>query len=259
MDLMVLKDVLENSPSHRERLDMATKCRINGIPWDWILSWIKSSNSDLRLAAMNACVRRNKTYNRKLLLEAIETGLSDTNIAISNVAAKICIGAHIPYLKIAEWQKSKISIRRLAAMNACIGRLDAPVSYIEKGLHDSDTRVCKAAAEARETRKYKPLVRTFEPPDVVYKKCVGTIVMASIPKDAQIRGCPNGKCRSNKAVVLDIIGDLAGEKIGIPLGEPDMLYRIGDQILTVDFDYSLEVEDQLGFTFYCTKYLAQNS
>ena len=259
MDLKMVKHTLENSLSHKERLTMAKKCKVKGIPWAWISSWIESPSGDLRLAAVNACVERDKLHNKELLLKVIEVGLIDTNIITSNTAAELCLNINIPYSKVAEWQDSGLFFKRLAAMYACVGRLDAPVSYIEKGLHDTDVRVRRAAAMARETRRYKPLVRTFEPPNVVYKKCVGTMVVAGIPEDAQVRGDPKGKCRANKAVILDIVGDIWGEKIGIPLGEPEMLYRINDQILTIDFDYGLGVENKPGFTFYCTERLAQNS
>lgn len=53
--------------------------------------------------------------------------------------------------------------------------------------------------------------RAIEPPEKVYKKCMGdVIIVAEIPKDAEVRGSYNSKCRTNKAKIINIIGTFGG-------------------------------------------------
>jgi hypothetical protein len=137
---------------------------------------------------------------------------------------------------------------RVAAMNACNGR-DVPLDLIEKGMKDSDCDVRAAAMEVSGTN----ISRTFEPPERVYKKCMGdVIVVAEIPKDAYIRGSIGQKCRASKAKIVDIIGNFGGEKIGISTYDNVTCYFIGDEIEIDDFDMSFE-ECSTGFHFFCTE------
>ena len=97
-----------------------------------------------------------------------------------------------------------------------------------------------------------PVIRTFEPPKLVYKKCVGgIIVVASIPQDAQVRGSVGHKCRASKAVIKEIIGDLYGEQVGISRYDLKTLYYVGDHVEIGNFDISDE-ECSTGFHFFCT-------
>ena len=139
---------------------------------------------------------------------------------------------------------------RAAAMEACQGR-EIPLDVIQKGLKDEDWRVRAAAMKACQGREI-PLIRTFEPPEQVYKKCIGgVIVVASIPKDAQIRGKMGAKCRSNKAVIKQIIGEVCGEHVGISSYDLKTTYRVGDVIEIEDFDLGCE-ECSTGFHFFCS-------
>ena len=83
------------------------------------------------------------------------------------------------------------------------------------------------------------------------------IVVATIPYDAEVRGRYDGKCRTNKAKIIDIIGDFYGEKIGISTNEYITAYFIGDEIVIDDFDKSFE-EGSTGFHFFCTREQAEN-
>ena len=97
-----------------------------------------------------------------------------------------------------------------------------------------------------------PVIRTIKPPKTVYKKCLsGVIVCAEIPDNAQIRGSYGSKCRTNKAVITDIIGDFYGEKVGISSFDKKTAYYVGDKIEIENFDYSCE-ECSTGFHFFCT-------
>ena len=103
-----------------------------------------------------------------------------------------------------------------------------------------------------------PITRTFEPPKQVYKKCLcGIIVVAEIPITAHIRGKENEKCRASEAIIVDIIGDVCGEKIGISKHDTKTIYEIGDHIVIDNFDFSNE-ECSTGFHFFCTKKEAEN-
>ena len=158
---------------------------------------------------------------------------------------------------IEKWLKDSDWRVRAAAMNACAGK-DVPLEVIEKGLKDSDCDVRAAAMNACKKAGIPiPTIRTIEPQQRVYKKCVGgVIVVAEIPKDAQIRGKIIGKCRTNKAKIVDIIGDFAGEKVGISIWDKTTTYFIGDDIEIDDFDMSDE-ECSTGFHFFCTIEQAQ--
>jgi hypothetical protein len=103
-----------------------------------------------------------------------------------------------------------------------------------------------------------PLIRTIEPPERVYKKCLsGVIVVAVIPKDAQVRGTIHGKCRADKAKIVEIIGDFAGEKVGVSSYDYKTMYFVGDEVVVDNFDYSNE-ECSTGFHFFCTREQAEN-
>ena len=141
---------------------------------------------------------------------------------------------------------------RTAAMNACSGR-EIPLELIKSGLKDPDWRVRTAAMNACSGRDIPlPVIRTIEPPELVYKKCVAdVIVVAEIPKDAQVRGTYRHKCRASKAIIKEIIGDFCGEKVGISVYDKTTAYYEGDEIIIDNFDMSDE-ECSTGFHFFCT-------
>ena len=123
-----------------------------------------------------------------------------------------------------------------------MSRKKLSLEVIEKWLKDDDYDVRQAAMNAcQKVRIPIPTIRTVEPPQKVYKKCVGgVIVVAEIPKDTQVRGKATGKCRTNKAKIVDIIGDFAGEKVGISIWDKTTTYFIGDDVIIDDFDMSNE-------------------
>ena len=160
---------------------------------------------------------------------------------------------HMPSVEVIErWLKDEDCDVRAAAMNACQGR-EVPVEVIERWLKDESWRVRAAAMNACKANNIPvPVIRTIEPPEKVYKKCVGgIIVVASIPKDAQIRGNVGHKCRASKAVIVEIIGDLCGEQVGISKYDLKTLYYAGDEVEIDNFDFSDE-ECSTGFHFFCT-------
>ena len=193
------------------------------VPLDIIERWLKDSDWRVRAAAMNAC------QGKDVPLDIIERGLKNS-----------------------DWRVSA------AAMNACQGK-DVPLDIIERGLKDSDCDVRAAAMNACKTNGIDiPIIRTFEPPEFVYKKCVADVIaVAKIPQDAQVRGRPGEKCRANKAVIAEVIGDFCGEPVGISIYDKTTTYYAGDEVEIDDFDYSDE-ECSRGFHFFCTMEEAKN-
>ena len=166
---------------------------------------------------------------------------------------------HMPSLEVIEQGlKDDDCDVRAAAMNACQGR-EVPLEVIEQGLKDDSWRVRAAAMNACKVNNMPiPVIRTIEPPKLVYKKCVGgIIVVASIPQDAQVRGSIGHKCRASKAVIKEIIGDLCGERVGISKYDLRTLYYAGDEVEIDNFDFSNE-ECSTGFHFFCTIEEARN-
>ena len=133
-----------------------------------------------------------------------------------------------------------------------------PLEVIERGLRDNDWRVRAAAMNACQKNGIPlPVIRTVEPPEKVYKKCIGgVIVVATIPKDAQVRGNATGKCRTDKANIVEIIGEFAGENVGISIYDRTTTYFVGDEVVVDDFDYSDE-ECSTGYHFFFTREQAE--
>jgi len=102
-----------------------------------------------------------------------------------------------------------------------------------------------------------PLIRTIEPPETVYKKCAGSVIVcAHIPSDAQVRGTLKGKCRADKAVITEIIGDFCGEPVGLSMHDRKTTYYSGDEVVIENFDLSF-TECSTGFHFFCSKEQAE--
>ena len=201
----------------------------------------------VRVAAMKICEGRDD-----IQVEFIQIGLYDPDWNVRKAAMDACEGRNnVPIEFIEKWMRDRDWYVRTAAMKVCQGRDDVPIELIEKGLNDSDSTVRAAAARACMGRDV-PIRRTFEPPENVYKKCVGNvIVVAHIPKDAHVCGSRGDKCRASKAEIVDIIGDLCGEKVGVSYFDPMVEYHIGDVIEIKNFDLS-GIKCSTGFHFYCT-------
>ncbi len=216
------------------------------IPLEMIQQWLKDLDCDVRVAAMNAC------QGREIPLEVIQQGLKDSDRRVRVAAMNACQGREIPLEVIQQWLKDPDCDVRVAAMNACQGQ-EIPLEVIQQGLKDSDWDVRVAAMNAcKKNGLPVPVIHTFEPPELVYKKCVGNvIVVASITKDAQIRGGVGRKCRASKAVIKEIIGDVCGEQVGISMYDMKTMYYPGDEVEIDDFDFGC-AECSAGFHFFCS-------
>lgn len=67
----------------------------------------------------------------------------------------------------------------------------------------------------------------------------------------EVRGSFSGKCRANKAKIVDVIGTFGGEKVGISIHDKVTTYFVGDDVEIKNFDFSNE-ECSTGFHFFCT-------
>lgn len=167
---------------------------------------------------------------------------------------------NIPAEAIINWAKDSDLDVRFVAMKACQSRTDVPAEVIIAGTKDLDLVVRKAAIQVCQSRTdvQLPALRTFEPPDRVWKKCLsGVLVCAAIPKDAEVRGAPGEKCRSSKAEILEVVGDVCGEPVGISAYDKNTFYYAGDKVRIQNFDFS-DATCAPGFHFFCTREEAEN-
>ena len=205
-----------NDPDPEIRDAAMYACKGQELPVELIEKWLRDSDWRARTAVFNACQGRDDVP-----IELIEKGVCDSEGRV-----------------------------RAAAMRACQGR-NIPLEILEKGLRDFDCDVRAAAVKACEGRDVPPS-RMFEPPEKVYKTCVGgVIVVAHIPKDAHVRGRKGDKCRASKAEIVDVIGDLYGERVGVSRHDPTVEYRVGDVVEIKNFDLSFKPCSN-GFHFFCT-------
>lgn len=217
---------------------------------------------------------------REVHLDVIERWIRSGSFSVKCAAINMCKGRMIPLDVIERWMGMG-DFYKEAAMSACSGRSDC-IKFIRLGLECNDGSVQRMALDAcdgLEIKKdvidlwmnggdeYKKMLATeklseeggldlpsrmFDPPDPVYKKCVdGVIVVASIPKDAKVRGGFCMPCRASKAIIRGIIGDTCGEKVAVSKHDLTTLYYIGDEVEIDDFDLRT-VEFGAGFHFFCT-------
>lgn len=117
---------------------------------------------------------------------------------------------------------------------------------------------CKATEVCHCQKINLPLIRDFEPPALVYKKCAGNVILTvSIPGNAQVRGNPNDfECYADRALILRVTESFYGEEVGISTFDHQTTYRSGDFIFIKGFDLyfnSSSKDDNDGFQFFCTK------
>lgn len=132
-----------------------------------------------------------------------------------------------------------------------------PLDVITSWLKDPDCDVRCAAMNACQGKDV-PIIREFEPPKRVYKKCIGgVIVEARIPKKANVVGGIGKKCRASEAYITNVFGCIAGSKYGISFYDNSIVYGIGSKIKITDFDMSHET-CSTGFHFFCTRREAED-
>lgn len=223
-------------------------CKHINIPPDVIVQWMNSCDLTKLQAAEAAC------DNQKLPGYTIKAWLEDDNQNVRRFAAMTCRNHEFPLETVKEWASDEENIwKRLAALYAWRANV-MPLDIVTNALDDKIKVVRQLANHILdELSPTTYIYRTFEPPQRVYKKCLNdVIVIAEIPKDAQIRGKIDGKCRTNQAKIVDIIGDFFGEKVGISSFDGETTYSIGDEVYISDFDMNDDICGR-GFHFFCTE------
>ena len=157
-------------------------------------------------------------------------------------------GLHVDPSLISAWQNGTY-LERTAALYAIADEPNVPFVLINRGLRDGDPLLHEAAIIAAKMHGY-PSYRVFEPSDIVYKKCIGNVVItARIPEDAEVRGDPHDGARASKAEIIDIENDFFGNKIGLSFYDCSTIYEIGKPVVISDFDSSLD-DCSNGFHFF---------
>lgn len=245
LPLDVIKECLKDSDSDAQCVGMKA-CKGRDIPIETIKEWLEDDYWVFRCAAMEAC------KGRDVPLEVIMLGLEDDDQMVRCTAMEACVGQDVPLKVIKACLEDDDRMVRCAAMEACKGR-DVPIELIKAGMEDDYWMVRDAAIMVCKSNGIPiPVTRSIEPPSLVYKRCLkGVIIAAEIPKDANVRGEIGGKCRSDKAIIKEVIGDFFGEKVGVSIRDNKILYYAGDIIEIEDFDYS-DAECSTGFHFFCT-------
>lgn len=184
----------------------------------------------------------------------LSRGLKDDSANVRESASRAFYRKRISLARIGCFRKSNpfLSAKRVASMYALARHKNAPIKWLVDGLKDANSDVV-AAARFASSQLGLPPFKVVEIDENVYKKCLGdVIVIAEIPKDAETRGNQGKYCRSNKAKIVDIIGDFYGEKIGISCYDNDVRYQIGDYVKIPDFDFHENRFFVPGFYFFLT-------
>ena len=240
-----------------EEVRKATRslCRTITIMPDKINRGLHNPYPEIVLMTLRSIIERSE-----LTLDIIEWCLGYTNDRVKMAAAKSCTNILIPNETIMAWINSRDFYKQIAAAYACKKSTDATEKYLGLLLDLKNEKVHRLALEIEGAIPKSPLRNTFTPPEKVYKKCLGgVIVVATIPEDAVVYGSEDGPCRASKAKIVDIEGNYYGEKVGISIYDLSTAYRIGDEISfdAKEFDQTYRDHNGPGYYFFCDKKLAE--
>lgn len=165
-------------------------------------------------------------------------------------------GLYIGNKKLDEWALKGTEKERAAAAYSLIGETNPTFVLLNRLYRDCSPLVHDAALILAGQHGFPPF-REVAVPERVYKKCVGDVIIeAIIPEDAEVRGDLREQCRSNKAIITNVIGSYIDEKVGISFYDGVTQYRKGDIVEVKNFDYS-RAECTEGFHFFCNYNLAR--
>ena len=171
------------------------------------------------------------------------------SVGVKLMAAKAFRGQDVPVDEVVTMLGSSDKFVQLAGLYAYSTDMAVPYVTVGEKLIAEDIMIRRVAATVCDKSRPKTL-RVVEPEKYVYKKCVGgVIVVASIPERAQIRGNKSRGYRTDKVVIEDVIGDFCGEPVGVSLCDHTVEYRVGDEVVIEDFDFSYEAMST-GFHFF---------
>ena len=214
-----------------------------------------SSSPEIVLATL-----RSATDQGFINLEMIIQCLKHKDDRIKNVAAEACNKVFVPTELGFAWINSGEVYHQLAAVYACKNNEEISELYLGIMLDIRNSKVHSEALKVEAKIPRTSTAPTFSPPEKVYKKCLGNvIVVATIPDGATTYGSKNGPCRTNRAKIINIKGTFYGEKVGVSMHDLATTYRIGDEIEFTDKEFgdTTRVYDAPGFYFFCTEELAK--
>lgn len=248
---MIPVEIVEKMLSNKDdyvRLCVSKTNTIYHVPSDTLRKWMKKNHDAFYVVMLIAT-------KRYVSPDIIERGLRSNEDYIRELAIKACKDKRYPLDTIELWFGGN-SVFKRAALMSLMGRADISEYSFEiakRGLLDKNFDVVKMSMELIQSLGMEiPMIRTFEPPVTVYKKCLnGVIVAATIPPNAQIRGSIRDGGRADKATILKVEGDVCGENVGISMYDLKTRYYTGNVVNVENFDLSC-YPNSSGFHFFCT-------
>ena len=196
----------------------------------------------------------------ELTLDFVIHCLKNNDDRVKLAIAKACTDVEVPAETVFEWLNSHEYYRQLAAAYSCAKNPAVATRFLGIMLDARNNDVRRVALEVAATIPHPPHYSTITPPQKVYKKCLGdVIVVAKIPDNAIVYGELSGPCRANKAEIVGIKGSFYGESVGISVYDLTTTYRVGDKIEFNDdeFNKSKTPYSGPGFYFFCDETLAK--
>ena len=238
-------------------------------PSDWVLYGLRDKDFAVRNFAVNAAKYKGISINtlyewansvaEPLLWRSVLVLCKENNEAIKVVEDAISAGVDIdlvgktvvtldiPMETLERWYETDLRFR-IAAIYGASRHKDVPREWLES---DTNPVYKKPIALLRKSLGLPP-TRSFSPPDLVYKSCLGGVIVTGvIPDDAEIRG-DGVSGRTDKFIVKDVMGEFYGEKVGISTFDLETSYRAGDEVEDPNYDMGQEIYAP-GIHFYCSK------
>ena len=236
---------------------IATKslCKTITIAPDKIERGLQNPYPDIVLATLRSVRER-----EELTIDIIKRCLNYENNSVKMAAAESCADIIIPNDIVLTWINSGDFHKQIAAAYACKKSPEAAEKYLGLLLDLKSNKARGIALEIEGMIPRSPSPDTFTPPEKVYKKCLGdVIVIATIPKDAIVYGSEDSPCRASKANIIGIEGDFYGEEVGISIYDLSTTYRVGDRIEFDEKEFKRTYRNHggPGFYFFCAKELAE--
>lgn len=193
-----------------------------------------------------------------LALEALGSEYPD----LAFTAAEMMQHIYVDESRIRAWKSSAYAVQRAAAGYAMALNMQTKDAWVLALMNDTDVDVRTAAYKAYSMRPELVInahVREFEPGDFVYKVGVGgTMIVAAISPDAEVRGEHYGEGRASKVDIISVLGKFFHDNVGISAYDYGTLYRSGNKIVVRNFDYSRSM-DAPGFYFYGSEKAAREA
>lgn len=223
---------------------ITTKYRSEKVKY-WVVRNCNGDKDILHLAfnSYDPLIRQHAVRESNGDYDILKKAINDESFNVKEEAARIAAKhKNIDILRTAIQDQNK-NIRAIAVKSGYDELVKIGLNDMDRSIRDLAIYYCD---------------RTFEPPKLVYNRCVGdVIVVATIPKDALIRGNIGEKCRTNKAKIIDILHNSLGVDFAISRYDFNTTYKIGDEIEIKDFDRSNN-KCFNGFYFFCSEEEAMN-